>query len=419
MRKISSFVIIQVVSLVGVAGFLALPFVFGGYFSWISSMKVYTIFVISLLTFQTFILIMSGFLKKDFFWNMSGYVWPFGYFIFILITGGVNSNFIFLTLFIPVISLFYLDSRLTRRISILTILLLFLIIFFEPKYLSDPSIWTKHLLNVFGCGLISFLIYWFAKSTLKEKNENEQFKRRFLELNEIDHTKQVFLSAMSHQLRTPLNGVRWAFESILNSPQNKGGEMLCADSSLVKEGYERVLESIDIIGKILKTAELEIDRKNIELKKEKVNLKGVIDSILFNLDYLLRSKQITLIKENYNDLEIEGDAKMLDLALTNVLDNAFRYSPKGRVTINLFANNDQAILTVEDNGIGIDPSELEFIFQKFYRGKNAMVMDPDESGIGLYTTKKIIELHNGKIALSSVLGHGTKVSVALPLFKGN
>lgn len=195
--------------------------------------------------------------------------------------------------------------------------------------------------------------------------------------------------------------------------------MLCMDTKMVKEGYDRTLEALDIITKILKTAELEIDRKNIQLKKERIDLKELLDSIFVNLDYLIRSKMIDLIKDNYNDVVIEGDNKMLDLAITNIIDNAFRYSPNGRVMVSLFAASDQAILTIEDTGIGIDPAELEFIFQKFYRGKNAIEMDPNESGIGLYTTKKIIELHNGRIALSSVLGHGTKVSIALPLYKEN
>jgi len=415
-KNASSFATVQMVSMIGAVVFLILPFVFGGYFSWITSIKVYTIAVVLLLAYQTFVLIISGIYKKDFFWNTSGFVWAIGYTAFIIITGGVNSSFVFLTVFIPVVSLSYFDSRVTKRVSIFMCLMLFTVIFFEPQNLYDASIWTKHLLNVFGVSLISYLIYKFVEGTIKEKTEKEQIKRRFLELNEIDHTKQVFLSAMSHQLRTPLNGVRWAFESVLKNPKNSEGQLLCVDGNLIKEGYERVLLSIDIIGKILKTAELEIDRKSIELKKEKVNLKTILDTIFSNLDYLIRNKMIVLVKEDYNDVEIDGDSKMLDLAITNVVDNAFRYSPKGRVVVNLFKADNQAILTIEDNGIGIDPSELEFIFQKFYRGKNAMTIDPDESGIGLYTTKKIIELHNGKIALSSVLGRGTKISIALPLF---
>lgn len=416
-KGIGSFVLVQIAGILGAAFFLFLPFIFDDYFSWISSMTIYAIIAISLLIFQIFVLIESSIFKNNFFLNISGFVWTLGYTAFIIITGGVSSNFIFLLLFIPVISLFYLDSRITFRSTILAVILLFSIIFFEPKNLLDISIWAKHLLNVFGFSFVVILAYKFSKGTIKEKSEKEQLKRRFIELNEINHTKQIFLSAMSHQLRTPLNGVRWVFESILAGSKNKSGKLLCIDNNLVKEGYDRVLQSIDIIGKILETAELEIDRKNIELKKDSINLKVLLDSIFVNLDYLIRSKMINLVKKNYNNLKIEGDAKMLDLAITNVIDNAFRYSPQGTVEVSLFGANNQAILTIEDNGIGIDMAEMEFIFQKFYRGKNAIVIDPDESGIGLYTTKKIIELHHGEIVLSSILGVGTKVRITLPLSK--
>jgi len=416
MKKISSFAVVQIVTLICAVVFLLAPFIFGSYFTWISSIKIYTVTIVVLIIYQLFVTIMSMVFNKNVFWNTAGFVWCLGYFTFVLITGGVNSSFIFLSLFIPVISIFELESRTTRNISIFMTSLLFLVIFFEPN-LHDVSLWTKHLLNVFGVGMISFLVYKFVKGTIREKNEKEEIKRKFLEMNEIDHTKQVFLSAMSHQLRTPLNGVRWAFEAILKGNKNDKGEFISVDPVLISEGHIRTLESIEIITKILKTAELEIDRKNIDLKKEKLNLKKLLDFIFTNLDYLIRGKAIDLVKEKYEDLEVEGDIKMLDLAITNVMDNTFRYSPKGRVAVNLFEAKDQAILTIEDNGIGIDPAEMEFIFQKFYRGKNAMTVDPDESGIGLYTTKKIIELHNGKIALSSVLDHGTKISIALPLIK--
>ncbi len=417
--KITIFLIIQIASSIALIVLLILPFIPKVNLVWVSSIKIYVISLLVSLVFQILILITSFAFKNNFLWNNSGYFWAVGYLVIILITGGVNSSFIFLLFLAPIISLFQLDSNFTRRLSFFAGLLLFSVIFFEPAHLLNISVWTRHLLNLSGFFVSSFSIYRFTQGIIREKNEKDQFKRKFLELTEVEHTKQVFLSAMSHQLRTPLNGVRWAFEFILNSPKNRSGEMLCMDTKMVKEGYDRTLEALDIITKILKTAELEIDRKNIQLKKERIDLKELLDSIFVNLDYLIRSKMIDLIKDNYNDVVIEGDNKMLDLAITNIIDNAFRYSPNGRVMVSLFAASDQAILTIEDTGIGIDPAELEFIFQKFYRGKNAIEMDPNESGIGLYTTKKIIELHNGRIALSSVLGHGTKVSIALPLYKEN
>ena len=153
----------------------------------------------------------------------------------------------------------------------------------------------------------------------------------------------------------------------------------------------------------------------IEIKKENLDLRDLIKKILVDLNYLSRSKGINIKYERFDPVIVKGDLEMLDIALANIFDNAIRYSPKGEVRINVFASNLEAVLTVEDNGVGIDSNDLEFItFQKFYRGKNAMTIDPNESGVGLYVTRKIIEIHGGRIAITSVLGKGTKVSVALP-----
>ena len=110
-----------------------------------------------------------------------------------------------------------------------------------------------------------------------------------------------------------------------------------------------------------------------------------------------------------------GDEKMLDLALTNIIDNALKYSPKGTVKISLNKNGDQAVLAVSDSGIGIEAEDLEYIFQKFFRGRNASLVDPNGSGIGLYTAKKIIEMHGGRVSIYSVVGKGTRVEVLLPI----
>jgi signal transduction histidine kinase len=106
---------------------------------------------------------------------------------------------------------------------------------------------------------------------------------------------------------------------------------------------------------------------------------------------------------------------MLDIGLSNLFDNALRYSPKGKVSISIEKNEQETKLTIKDNGIGISNEDMKHLFEKFYRGKNALELDPDESGIGLYTTKRIIEMHKGTINIQSELNKGTTVVVTFPL----
>lgn len=260
--------------------------------------------------------------------------------------------------------------------------------------------------------LYTFLVllaFYFGQQYRKSRLDSDKSKREVKHLNELDHTKQVFLSSMTHRIRTPLAGAKWALEEVLK------GDLL-NKVALIEQSHDKVNDALVMVGQVLKTSELEINKGNINLKKESVDLQLLIKKILLELNYLIDNKGIKVKYERCESLLTLGDVKMLDLALANIFDNAFRYSPHGEIRINLFQSNSEAVLTVEDNGVGIDSNDLEFItFQKFYRGKNAMEIDPNESGVGLYATRKIIELHDGRMAISSILGKGTKVSVTLPL----
>lgn len=264
-------------------------------------------------------------------------------------------------------------------------------------------------LNIIIVCLLVVLVYFFYNKYTAQRTEKSRLMRKLKELEELDYTKQVFLTAMSHQLRTPLSGAKWAIELIL---KNK----TCSEQDLLNDSLNRVNKSIEIINKIIKTAELEVEKGDISIKMVNLDLKTLVDHLIAEQDYLIKDKGIKLKYEKYESVVIKGDEQMLRLALINIIDNAFRYSPHGIIKINLFKGNKEAVLTVGDNGIGIDPKDLEFItIQKYYRGKNAMAVDPNESGVGLYVTRKIIEIHGGQIAISSTLNKGTKVSVAFPL----
>ncbi len=222
--------------------------------------------------------------------------------------------------------------------------------------------------------------------------------------------KDAYVLALVHKLRTPLNGARWALDSIVS---NKGEN---AEVKTLNEGYIKIVSAINTVNQILKVSEINSKDGLITLKKEKVNLCVLIDSIINNLDYLIKKKEVTLEYDNkYTPINILGDNEILDVGLTNLFDNAIRYSPKGKVTVNISKEGNMAKLVIKDNGIGINKQDFKHMFEKFYRGKNARAMDPNESGVGLYATKKIVEMHNGNISISSEDGKGTEVKVLLPI----
>jgi two-component system phosphate regulon sensor histidine kinase PhoR len=223
-----------------------------------------------------------------------------------------------------------------------------------------------------------------------------------------DNIKNIFLTANVHQLRTSLSGARWAIETVIKNSD-------CVNNDLLTEALNKIVYSIDMIGEILKSSEEGFNEDKIKLNLNKFFLNDLIKKIISNLSFLAQQKEISLDYEEKGLFEINADEKMIGIVLTNIFDNAFRYSPKSKVFISVEKENQFAKITVKDNGIGIDSSDMEHIFQKFFRGKNAKNFDPLESGVGLFATKKIIEMHGGNIRISSVLNKGTTVEVSLPL----
>ncbi len=243
-----------------------------------------------------------------------------------------------------------------------------------------------------------------------EKSVDLVASKRNVSTVKEDQFKDAFILALVHRLRTPLNGARWALDSVINS-ENKNG-----DREILNEGYNKIISAINTVNEILKVAEINSKEGGFNLKKEKINLCNIVEDILKNLDFLIQKKEITLEYDHKCDpLTIYGDKEVLDIGLTNLFDNAFRYSPKGTVIIKINKDGDMAKLVIKDNGIGIDSDDLKHMFEKFYRGKNAREMDQNQNGVGLYATKKIIEMHKGSIKIESELNKGTKVEVRLPI----
>ncbi|MFA6227048.1 MAG: HAMP domain-containing sensor histidine kinase [Candidatus Paceibacterota bacterium] len=406
-RVLSILFLLKVIPIFYFILFIVAPFLYPEYFPWISNIKLYLVATIAMLIYQTIIFILAEVFRKQSLWMHIGYVFAVFYGLFIYLTGGLDSTFMFAMVFIPIISATYLNERLSINTGLFTILVMVSTILFDKNRL-DPVYVIKYLMHIAVYSLMVFYLYKIVKEVMMQRFEKERLKRQFVELSELDNVKQIFLTATSHQLKSPLAGARWALDTAI---QNKD----CADIKILTEGRERVVQAINIIEEMIKTAEYDLGDKKIILNKEKITLNSIVEKIISNLAYLIQGSAISLILNIKEGVAVYGDKKVLDLALANIFDNAFRYAPKSKVTVTIKKEGQYAKLTVEDNGIGIDSADQEYVFQKFFRGKNALRLDPNQSGVGLYATKKIVEMHGGSIKISSILGKGTKVEVFLPL----
>jgi len=247
-----------------------------------------------------------------------------------------------------------------------------------------------------------------VKNTFTQKFEKEEATRKLFEMVEIDRLKTDFVTIASHQLRTPLSSAAWGLDNILS-------ESTVSDENkvLIKESYDRIKRASQIVNEMLQAIDVSHIAANIEA--EKIDLAKIVKGVMDELRYLVIRNGVKIEPSIVDHAIIEADPKLLKAGITNLVDNAIRYSPKGIVKVTLTVDDDNAKLVVKDNGSGILEEDMPYIFGKFFRGKNAMAIDPNESGVGLYITKRIIELHSGTISLKSESGKGTELSVTLPI----
>ncbi len=378
------------------------------YFTWLNENIDNAVMALFAIGIVYFILVtLNEFLKKNALFVLAIYAYVLFFLYVIYITGGTNSSFIF-TLFFPIISTSVFLDRIYTRIMgmVITIAFAFMIVF-TPSASIDSALIAKHIIETFLIGVISYFVYSLIIEIMYHKYRNEETAKKLAETVQIDSLKGDFLSVAQHQLRTPLSAVKWTLEMIKSS-QSLPQETI----SLIDAGMDRIKGAIEVVNQMLKTAE---DTENsVKIYIEKVDIVGIIQSIIAELNFLIIKKSVKVSFIAPSSFLINADREKMRPALANIIDNAIKYSPKGHVTITVEEIPSFVRITVRDTGIGIASGDLPYVFYRLHRSKNAISIEPNESGIGLYISKKIIELHGGTIFLSSELNVGTTVTVELP-----
>lgn len=213
----------------------------------------------------------------------------------------------------------------------------------------------------------------------------------------------IYLSDISHQLRTPLLSVTIAVDNLLENMNEFPEEerKMIYDISIQLDKMKWLVENL------LKMAQL--DTKCVALKKEKIHMQELIRAVEKNVEILLEIRNQKLKIKKEEDITFVGDFRWNVEALTNIVKNAIEYSNEGDVIqIEYIQNPLYTEITIEDHGRGIGEDDLMHIFDRFYKGKNS---DKDSFGIGLSLAKQIIIGQDGEIKVQSKIGKGTKFIV--------
>lgn len=219
-----------------------------------------------------------------------------------------------------------------------------------------------------------------------------------------------FINNASHELRNPLTAILGQTEIALSKKRTM-------------EEYRSTLNNIDqeasrldsLVNGLLKLAKTDFDAKGLVI--EEIRMDQLLIEIKQNLDVANPNNRIKLNFDNLpldeRSLTLLGSDTLIKVALSNILENASKFSDNKTVTVKLLTDKDHLLLIITDEGVGIPADDLKNIFEPFYRGSN--VRNLEGFGFGLPLAYRIIKLHSGKIRVSSQIGKGTIVKIKLPI----
>jgi len=290
---------------------------------------------------------------------------------------------------------------------ILTILFCILITLINLFVFSELKLWLG-ISNVLVTAIGSHLI--LLGYTLRRQEESQWiFEQEAKYFKELDQFKNNFISLFSHDLKTPIAKIKAITHHILT--ENKQLPLSVTDGL---KGIDRTSGDLArLISDILKITRLE--SMSLETTKEVIDLNRLVETSITDLKFLADEKQIKLTADLEPLFSIEGDQKLIQEVITNLIENAIKYGrPQTEVIIKTEEVDKFVTVSIKDQGIGIAKSDLPRVKEKFFRCKNVTDTTPG-TGLGLYLANYFVELHKGKLTIESELGQGTTVTFSLPV----
>jgi PAS domain S-box-containing protein len=243
------------------------------------------------------------------------------------------------------------------------------------------------------------------------RSANSLLKLQQAELKKLNASKDEFISLASHQLRTPATAVKQLLGMLIEGLYGQVAEDILP---ILVKAYDSNERQINIVNNLLKVAQLDAGKVTLDLQPMRLDklLRDVVDE---QRDTLQRRRQTLVV--HLPDYAVPGMHDMINMrmALSNIVDNATKYSPEdSTISVDFSQSATQSTIHVHDQGVGIRPEDQTKLFDKFTRIQNKLSDQAGGSGLGLYWSKKIIELHGGNISVDSAIGKGTTFTICLP-----
>jgi len=274
----------------------------------------------------------------------------------------------------------------------------------------------SELLLVLGVGIL------LIKNVRKEVEQREQLQILTGQLQEantklqaLDQARAEFITIASHQLRTPPTTIKWYLSAILNGDYGRTPAKILPQLAKIQTTNNHLISLIEDMLNVSR-----IERGKMEFLFEPTDAQELAKFCCEQLLPLAKDKNLKLAYHPPKKRlpKIMADKEKLRQVMNNLIDNAIKYTPKGKVDVSLLLDNGQIKFQVKDTGKGVDPEERETIFQKYTRGKES-VRQSAGLGLGLYVAKIIIDQHKGKLWMESPgAGKGSVFGFTIPVDNG-
>ncbi len=250
------------------------------------------------------------------------------------------------------------------------------------------------------------------KTSVENITKNLYLKRMTRQMKQ--EGKQIrfqFLSVLSHELKSPIN----AIEGYLRIMKDKQvGDKVDDYMEMIERSMERIKGMRNLILDLLDLTRIESGKKNRDIRT--IDIVEIAKHVIDSIEPLAIQKNIKINLNAYDSLFMQADKSEIEIIFNNLISNAVKYNVEnGSVTININKKGDIIEISVKDTGIGMSEEDIGLLFRDFVRIKNSRTKNVTGSGLGLSIAKKMVELYNGKIEVSSVPDKGSVFTVSIPV----
>ncbi|NMD03383.1 MAG: PAS domain-containing sensor histidine kinase, partial [Bacteroidales bacterium] len=286
----------------------------------------------------------------------------------------------------------------------------------EKRYLKKDGtlIWGSTTVSIIrnNNGEIQFFLVMVEDITSKVIAATELLAAKE-KAEESDRLKTAFLHNVSHEIGTPMNAIM-GFSTLLNDPELNSSDRI-QFTDIIRQSGNQLLS---IINDIVDLASIETGQMKVNLRS--ININRALKSLCEQFSYKERAQKVKLALKTplkNNNAEIITDGTKLVQILSNLINNAIKFTPEGRIDIGYKLQDSFLEFSVKDTGIGIPPEYHSKVFERFYQVDNTVSRQYQGTGLGLSICKAYAELLGGKIWLESQPGNGTTFSFTIPYVK--